>query len=154
MSSNSTSNKFNFMTSDFKGETPKVAEAEKTPDSKVVDKPVKDISSEETPPTEPKSQDKTNSKTPKPKQKSSKKTPTKGKNDRKTSTPAASIRSSENGEVETVGKRSDPNYKTVGIMLPVKAHKRAKILLMDDPEERDFSDLMTDLLQEWLAEQS
>lgn len=159
MSSNSSSNKFTFMTSDFKGETPKVAEAENTSNSKVVDKPVKDISIEDTPQAKPESQEKTNSEVPKSKQKSSKKPPaknksSKGKNDKKTSTPAVSIKSSENGEVETVGKRSDPNYKTVGIMLPVKAHKRAKILLMDDPEERDFSDLMTDLLQEWLAEQS
>lgn len=148
MSSNSTSNKFDFMTSDFKEETPKVVGDEKTPNSKVIDEPVKEISIEETP-----------QETPKPKQKSSKKTPAKnksgkGKNEKKTSTPAVSIKSSENGEVETVGKRSDPNYKTVGIMLPLKAHKRAKILLMDDPEERDFSDLMTDLLEEWLAEQS
>ena len=51
---------------------------------------------------------------------------------------------------EKIGKRSDPNYKTVGILLPKQAHKKAKILLMDDERERDFSALMGELLEKWL----
>ncbi len=51
-----------------------------------------------------------------------------------------------------IGKRSDPNYKTVGVLLPKHAHKKAKILLMDDEQERNFSDLMTELLEKWLEQ--
>ena len=53
---------------------------------------------------------------------------------------------------EKIGKRSDPNYKTVGVLLPKQAHKKAKILLMDDERERNFSDLMTELLENWLEQ--
>ena len=51
-----------------------------------------------------------------------------------------------------IGKRSDPNYKTVGVLLPKHAHKKAKILLMDDEQGRNFSDLMTELLEKWLEQ--
>lgn len=51
-----------------------------------------------------------------------------------------------------IGKRSDPNYKTVGVLLPKQAHKKAKILLMDDEQGRDFSALMTQLLEKWLEQ--
>ena len=53
---------------------------------------------------------------------------------------------------EKKGKRSDPNYKTVGVLLPKHAHKKAKILLMDDEQGRNFSDLMTELLENWLEQ--
>ena len=53
-------------------------------------------------------------------------------------------------EKQNLGKRSNPIYKTVGIFLPQKDHKEAKKLLMDDPKQRDFSDLMTELLEQWL----
>ncbi len=39
------------------------------------------------------------------------------------------------------------------LLMPKKLHKKAKVLLMDDDEERDFSDLMTELLKGWLAKQ-
>ena len=156
MSSSSTTNKFNFMTDSFKEETPKAVGEEKTPDSKVADEPVKEGSINKATQKKPKPSEKATPEIAPPTQKSTKKTPAKSnssKKEKKIPLPAA-VKSREREELETIGKRSDPNYKTVGIMLPLKAHKRAKILLMDDPEERDFSDLMTDLLTDWLTEQS
>ncbi|MDJ0590156.1 MAG: hypothetical protein QNJ72_09210 [Pleurocapsa sp. MO_226.B13] len=54
---------------------------------------------------------------------------------------------------DKTGKRNNPDYKVVGVLMPKKLHKKAKVLLMDDDEERDFSDLMTELLEGWLAQQ-
>ena len=156
MSSSSTTNKFNFMTDSFKEETPKAVGEEKTTDSKVADEPVKEGSTNKATQKKPKSSEKATPEIAPPMQQSTKKTPTKSNSsnkEKKPSVPAAAVKNRETEELETIGKRSDPNYKTVGIMLPLKAHKRAKILLMDDPEERDFSDLMTDLLTDWLTEQ-
>ena len=154
MSSSSTPNKFNFMTDSFKEEeAPKAVEDKKASSTKVTEKPSESASSKETTPERPKPQ------TVNPEQKSGKKaaanknTREKKRGEKKTSAPVAPVKNSNSKELESIGKRSDPNYKTVGIMLPLKAHKRAKILLMDDPEERDFSDLMTELLEGWLAEQ-
>lgn len=94
-----------------------------------------------------------------PKAKKTKKKPTTtSKNSAKSNTitpkvtPATSTTMSKE-ESSNLGKRSDPNYKTVGVLLPQKAHKKAKILLMDDERGRDFSDLMTELLEDWLKEQ-
>lgn len=144
------------MTDSFKEEEKsKAGEDKKALKSEVIEKPVEETPSEEKTPKTPKSQPT------KPKQKSTKKAATKSNSsekkraeEKKAPASVASTKSSNSGELEPIGKRSDPNYKTVGIMLPLKAHKRAKILLMDDPEERDFSDLMTELLEDWLAEQS
>ncbi len=55
---------------------------------------------------------------------------------------------------DKTGKRNNPDYKVVGVLMPKKLHKKAKVLLMDDEQERDFSDLMTELLQGWLAQQN
>ena len=56
-------------------------------------------------------------------------------------------------KTDKTGKRNNPDYKVVGVLMPKKLHKKAKVLLMDDDEERDFSDLMTELLEGWLAQQ-
>ena len=72
-----------------------------------------------------------------------KKTPTRGKSRKPEPIPEID---------EKTGKRSNPNYKTVGVLLPKQAHKKAKILLMDDEQERDFSTLMTQLLEQWLED--
>ena len=50
------------------------------------------------------------------------------------------------------GKRSDPDYKVVGIQLPIALHRKAKELLLKDGDERNFSELMTQLLSEWVNE--
>lgn len=52
-----------------------------------------------------------------------------------------------------VGKRSNPHYKTVGIQIPISLHKQAKVLLMDNEDYADFSELMTDLLDDWIKAQ-
>ena len=56
-------------------------------------------------------------------------------------------------KTDKTGKRNNPDYTVVGVLMPKKLHKKAKVLLMDDDEERDFSDLMTELLESWLAAQ-
>jgi len=48
------------------------------------------------------------------------------------------------------GKRSDPAYKVVGVQLPVALHRKAKLELLCDGSERNFSDLMAELLQRWM----
>ena len=48
------------------------------------------------------------------------------------------------------GKRSDPGYKVVGVQLPIALHRKAKELLLRTGDQRNFSDLMTQLLQEWV----
>ena len=46
------------------------------------------------------------------------------------------------------GKRSNPDYVQVGAHIPKELHKQVKRRLFDS--ERDFGDLMTELLQEWI----
>ncbi|WP_434684036.1 hypothetical protein [Pseudanabaena minima] len=45
------------------------------------------------------------------------------------------------------GKRSDPTYDQVGAYVPKELYKDVKEKLVR--EDRDFSDLVTDLLSEW-----
>lgn len=61
-----------------------------------------------------------------------------------------STQQSQKNNEDKPGKRNNPDYKTVGILLPKQLHKQAKVLLMDDEQKRDFSDLMTELLEQWL----
>jgi predicted nuclease of restriction endonuclease-like (RecB) superfamily len=49
-----------------------------------------------------------------------------------------------------VGKRSDPNYKQITAYISVAIHKRVKLLLLEKDEHRDFSELIQDLLDEYL----
>lgn len=90
--------------------------------------------------------------------KTRKKTTTTSKNSAKSNATTAKVDPASSNtmskeESSNLGKRSDPNYKTVGVLLPQKAHKKAKIILMDDERGRDFSDLMTELLEGWLKKQ-
>jgi hypothetical protein len=50
----------------------------------------------------------------------------------------------------STGKRSDPLYTQVGCYLPRELNTRVKMRLVDDP--RDFSDLVAELLHNWLAD--
>jgi hypothetical protein len=47
------------------------------------------------------------------------------------------------------GKRSNPDFEQVGAYIEKKIHMKVKKRLLDDPE-RDFSDLINDLLTDWL----
>ncbi|WP_227500130.1 hypothetical protein [Synechococcus sp. PCC 7335] len=48
------------------------------------------------------------------------------------------------------GKRSDPSYTQVGCYIPKDLNSRVKVRLVED--SRDFSDLVAELLNEWLAD--
>jgi|GEM_PF-5801235 len=143
MSTNSKPNKYGFIAEEFESKEPEITQ-ETVSQSSTVATPTEPIPVKEAPQKTSQLKEETKSKTSTPNKKKKK----------ETSLPIAPIKSTVSEESGTVGKRSDPNYKVVGTLLPLKAHKKAKILLMDDPEGRDFSDLMTDLLEAWLAEQS
>ena len=49
-----------------------------------------------------------------------------------------------------VGKRTAPDYIQVGLYLPKQLHRKAKLALLHEAEERDFSELVRDLLSEYL----
>jgi hypothetical protein len=53
---------------------------------------------------------------------------------------------------KATGKRSDPNYIQVGAYIPKELNKDVKRLLVDT--EGDFSDLVTELLKQWVNQQS
>lgn len=48
------------------------------------------------------------------------------------------------------GKRSDPSYTQVGCYLPRSLNNQVKVKLIDD--SRDFSDLVAELLTDWLSD--
>jgi hypothetical protein len=50
--------------------------------------------------------------------------------------------------LRTVGKRSKADYTQVTAYIPKKTHKDVKLALLDDG--RDFSDLVSELLAEWV----
>lgn len=51
---------------------------------------------------------------------------------------------------KATGKRSDPNYIQVGAYIPKDLNKEVKRSLVD--YDGDFSDLVTQLLEEWLEQ--
>lgn len=53
---------------------------------------------------------------------------------------------------KAMGKRSDPNYIQVGAYIPKDLNKEVKRSLVD--YEGDFSDLVTELLEQWVKQQS
>lgn len=53
---------------------------------------------------------------------------------------------------KATGKRSDPNYIQVGAYVPIELNKSVKRLLLD--KEQDFSELVSDLLAEWVEKNS
>ncbi len=50
------------------------------------------------------------------------------------------------------GKRSDPDYEQVGVYIPKKLHIEIKKILVEH-QDTDFSDLVSNLLQEWIEKQ-
>lgn len=50
------------------------------------------------------------------------------------------------------GKRSDPNFIQVGAYIPKDLNQQVKRRLFD--EEMDFSDLVAELLEDWLSKKS
>ena len=44
------------------------------------------------------------------------------------------------------GKRVAPGYVQVGVYIPKKLHNQAKVQLIQEGEDRDFSQLIADLL--------
>ena len=62
-----------------------------------------------------------------------------------TSTPPA------RNKQEKVGKYRDPNFHHYGVYLRKDSHKRANRRLEDMESGKDFSELMQELLDQWLA---
>ncbi len=50
------------------------------------------------------------------------------------------------------GKRSDPAYYQVGALIKMKTYKAVQKRLID--EDKDFSELVQELLEQWLADKS
>ena len=48
------------------------------------------------------------------------------------------------------GKRSHPDYEQVTAYIRKDTHRSAKIALLREGEEREFSELIQELLEEWL----
>lgn len=48
------------------------------------------------------------------------------------------------------GKRSDPDWKQYSILLKKESHKKAGLILREKYEGVDISDLMQNLLENWL----
>ena len=55
--------------------------------------------------------------------------------------------------VRKVGKRTAPDYVQVGIYLPKALHNQAKVMLIQEGKDRDFSQLVADLLENHLPQQ-
>ena len=51
---------------------------------------------------------------------------------------------------KTKGKRSNPDYEQVSAYIRKETYKGVKIALLQQSEGKDFSDLVEELLAEWL----
>ena len=51
------------------------------------------------------------------------------------------------------GKRSDPNWKPRTILMRTKTHRRVAGVLLERDDGPDLSELVDELLTEWLAKQ-
>lgn len=51
---------------------------------------------------------------------------------------------------ERVGKREDPNYHQCGLYIRKTTHKRARRRLEDTQPGKDMSELVQELLEQWL----
>lgn len=51
---------------------------------------------------------------------------------------------------ERVGKRDDPNYHQCGLYIRKTTHKRARRRLEDTQPGKDMSELVQELLEQWL----
>ena len=54
---------------------------------------------------------------------------------------------------EKVGKYRDPSFHHYGVYLRKDTHKRAKRRLEDTESDKDVSELLQELLEQWLASQ-
>lgn len=54
---------------------------------------------------------------------------------------------------KTKGKRSNPDYEQVSAYIRKDTYKNVKISLLQQGENKDFSDLVEELLAEWLSNQ-
>jgi hypothetical protein len=52
---------------------------------------------------------------------------------------------------ERVGKKSDPNYHLYGLYLRKATEKRTRRRLEDTQPDKDLSDLVQELLEQWLS---
>jgi len=52
-----------------------------------------------------------------------------------------------------VGRRRDPNYMQASAYVPRQLRRQVDRALLNDPSERDYSELIEELLQKWLADQ-
>ncbi len=52
-----------------------------------------------------------------------------------------------------VGKRTAPDYVQVGVYIPKQLHNKAKVLLINEGADRDFSQLVGDLLSAYVSKQ-
>lgn len=52
------------------------------------------------------------------------------------------------------GKRTDPNYVGFTTYIRKETHRSVKRALFDDPDERELSELVEDLLTDWLKTKS
>jgi hypothetical protein len=50
-----------------------------------------------------------------------------------------------------VGKRTSPDYVQVGVYIPRALHNQAKVMLIQEGMDRDFSQLVGDLLEKHLG---
>lgn len=53
-----------------------------------------------------------------------------------------------------VGRRRDPDYMQASAYVPRKLRRQVERVLLNDPSERDYSQLIEELLQKWLTEQN
>ncbi len=53
-----------------------------------------------------------------------------------------------------LGKRTAPDYVQVGVYLPKRLHNQAKVLLIHEGADRDFSQLIGDLLTAYVDKQT
>ena len=66
--------------------------------------------------------------------------------------PSTSITKAESfPRARRTGKRTAPDYVQVGVYIPKKLHAQAKVLLINEEPDRDFSQLMGDLLSDYLS---
>jgi hypothetical protein len=50
------------------------------------------------------------------------------------------------------GKRSDPSFEQVTAYIPKDLYRRVKMRILETGSDQDFSELLADLLREWLGD--
>lgn len=52
-----------------------------------------------------------------------------------------------------IGRRKDPDYMQASAYVPKQLRRQVQHALLNDPDERDYSQLIEELLAKWLTEQ-